>query len=176
MKTPVASEGGLDSDVDHLLMCSRGFYQRELPYYFDRLCNTEKKVLISLIMKPSGNSIEMDDEEHKARVSEVFVDQKGELDNYPEGLLDEWNSLLTQLIWNMEIFFNELSVTYPCDSIHDAQLRMSGIIKLLSRTQKEGSNICRIFPDYITISLAPDYSILNRLQDTSVRKVEKQFF
>lgn len=40
----------------------------------------------------------MDDDEHKARVSEVFTDQKGELSVYPEGLLDEWNSLLTQLI------------------------------------------------------------------------------
>lgn len=40
----------------------------------------------------------IEDDEHKTRVSEIFVDGKGELSNYPSGLLDEWSNLLMKLI------------------------------------------------------------------------------
>jgi len=76
----------------------------------------------------------------------------------------------------MEIFFNELSATYPCKSLHDAKLRMSNLLYLLARTKKEGFIICRIFTDYFNNSLADNYSISNWLQDSTVRKVEKDFF
>ncbi|MCP4135717.1 MAG: DUF3696 domain-containing protein [bacterium] len=46
-------------------------------YYFDRNIN---------------------DDEHKTRVTEVFSDHKGELSDYPDGLLDEWDTLLMKLI------------------------------------------------------------------------------
>lgn len=46
-------------------------------YYFDRKLN---------------------DDEHKTRITEIFVDSKGELSAYPDGLLDEWNNLLMKLI------------------------------------------------------------------------------
>jgi len=45
-------------------------------YYFDRKLN----------------------DEHKTRITEIFVDSKGELSAYPDGLLDEWNNLLMKLI------------------------------------------------------------------------------
>lgn len=38
------------------------------------------------------------DEEHQTRITDVYVDQKGELSEYPEGLLDEWENLLMNLI------------------------------------------------------------------------------
>ena len=33
-----------------------------------------------------------------SRGAGVFVDQKGELSSYPDGLLDEWDNLLVKLI------------------------------------------------------------------------------
>jgi len=38
------------------------------------------------------------DDEHKTRMTEIFVDHKGELSDYPIGLLDEWSNLLMHLI------------------------------------------------------------------------------
>lgn len=38
------------------------------------------------------------DDEHRTRISEIFIDRKGELSEYPEGLLDEWSNLLSKLI------------------------------------------------------------------------------
>ena len=37
-------------------------------------------------------------EEHKTEITEILVDRHGELNHYPEGLLDEWNNLLVKLI------------------------------------------------------------------------------
>lgn len=37
-------------------------------------------------------------EEHKTEITEILIDRHGELNNYPEGLLDEWNNLLVKLI------------------------------------------------------------------------------
>ncbi len=38
------------------------------------------------------------DDEHRSRVSEIFIDKNGTLSEYPEGLLDEWSNLLSKLI------------------------------------------------------------------------------
>lgn len=37
-------------------------------------------------------------EEHKTEITEILIDRHGELNHYPEGLLDEWNNLLVKLI------------------------------------------------------------------------------
>ena len=37
-------------------------------------------------------------EEHQTEITEIMVDRYGELNHYPEGLLDEWNNLLVKLI------------------------------------------------------------------------------
>ncbi len=38
------------------------------------------------------------DDEHKSRVAEILIDRNGELSQYPQGLLDEWENLLIKLI------------------------------------------------------------------------------
>lgn len=38
------------------------------------------------------------DDEHRSRVTEIFIDKKGTLSEYPAGLLDEWSNLLLKLI------------------------------------------------------------------------------
>jgi predicted ATPase len=39
-----------------------------------------------------------DADEHKTRITEIQISNNGELDQYPEGLLDEWDNLLTKLL------------------------------------------------------------------------------
>jgi predicted ATPase len=43
-------------------------------------------------------SRETQSETHKSKVTPILIDKYGELNHYPEGLLDEWNNLLIKLI------------------------------------------------------------------------------
>ncbi|MBI4648053.1 MAG: DUF3696 domain-containing protein [Bacteroidia bacterium] len=73
-----------ESHSDHIINGARVAVKEKLIdksnlaiYYFDRNIN---------------------DDEHKTRITEIFIDDKGELSNYPSGLLDEWSNLLMKLV------------------------------------------------------------------------------
>ncbi|MBI4648054.1 MAG: hypothetical protein HY738_16085 [Bacteroidia bacterium] len=76
----------------------------------------------------------------------------------------------------MELFLNELSANYPVASHHAAKARMDGLISLFKKTKEEGFILCRFPKNFETHTLFNDYTVLNWLNDSAIKKDLKDFY